>query len=1829
MDPSTNTKANVDRTSMDLESVDSQQLQNFFRNSLHWEDYFGSSVDLTRAILSIYDKFVSVNDNDSTDNQQPTESECTSDKGEGHTDRDQPATHKSNQRSSSPSHSPEIQTSSSFVAQQNGLTTFDGQQTVSSNTINPGSLPTICLPADNMLDDNATLDSRKRPLSISSMSSASSSSLPRHSCYKRLNMTDAEVLINGPSQGNNVPSIPLDNTDLESVVSTEDLIDSESIASSFDGTCRGYEEDRTSQTQDVSPGGGIKLFEPQQTVCEEEEESVMSSVSSASSSTPHHLASYTLQQQQQQDGSSSCRNSCSPSSSLYELLTDDSKPTPTDIDEDGGESGPSSLTHYVSYIQRVVTEIVETEQTYVKCLKEMKEGYLEYLDKCDEISKDQIKILFGNIVQIYSFSQKFLQELELCEGDPLKVAECFVKNKDKFVIYGHYCTNYPSALETLTKCMAHQNLADIFKQRQLVLGHNLPLGAYLLKPVQRVLKYHLLLQNILKHYDEEKEGFDVLCQALTHMTSMAQHINEMKRKHEHAVRIQEIQSQLLEYDGADLTTLGDLIIEGSLRICGTKTYRQVFLFEKAVLITKKKEEGMLSCKSFIECANLMLIESIPKEPLSFQVIPFDNPKSMQTLQARNMEQKMKWCQEIKHLILESYKGKIPEKVRHLVMELGRSKDEQCEKLECLNTFQLFDASNSENVDPGKRHQISGLDYLEKRGRVRRKSSNLIPDFNLLKPQKLRKGYRRSDPGFPRLTGTLINRRRGGPLYASPEPEAGPEVESEVCSESGYDIEKHKTESLPGKNSSSYKRALSFRNAISDNPQHIPDVNASSVSCSGSSCGSVQSTPARLHRPKNAPSETTSNEDSSSVTVPTKYASMPSLNNEKTPVNINMDPSGDASLSTQSLVPNGQSNSLNSGDNQQKKNNSSGKSEVQSKLSAPQSTKPKKSFKNVLPLLRQAKMAGLLPGITFKYYGSEPKTRRSSDPPVSYEDPWVRKSELHQSVSQNEVSSSQSLRRSQLESPNYKNMSRESLDWLVYLNRNQLPANKYITPIQSLMQTTSKERQTAYQEVPSYVTLPRGATSPTDIPKGLLHKSFTFCGKSAKPSFMRSYSTPPSKRVTPDKDEHPASSIAAIKESERMVEEMENYMRTEGESTTLAKFPTKLPEQSDIEAENSLPQNLSRQASQTSLLSNSSQSSYESNLGSTESLVSQIQSFPAKVAGWKANITKSPTPPVFTLPPPSAYKKKIETSASVPCSPLSKDDDSSSFLHYPCVSTTESLSTSLNSPVSGGSVSSPTLNASKNNIPFSFSCSSPPQITSTSSSPLPSPVRVNPLVSVHDFSQKSSSMPSSPFHLSSTWDNIETYPQYHSPAKSYNVSSSPNSTPERSVSTPLLLPTFSTPTKTSNCSVSNPALSKSCQMTHANEDLPLTELNNHITPDKTDLFSIPSDQLCHANSSPEIEETAVKNHGSFLELPPNKCQSSSHSMPSLTRIASKSTPSSPTMSSKVLTSNTLSPPRVSRSTDRRNSAPQNCHKEVKSALRIRHQSLKLDHNVSLSSLFEGVPSTSPSDELVWSPNNRNSHPLSVRCINHCISSSSDDVFHKKLTGSHENFGKCQHLDKSLCQKTNLQPSDSAFSIQSETTDNLHEDGDTNSNSRLSTSEGSFISVDSICEQQSAETELFRDSAIYCDMDIEPSPIVECPLPPKATIKEYVQYLEEKHKFAMQPKMSGAKKREPSQMIRQRLRSLQEHAHYKSNRRSYEEEVMEVSQISVREINRILTSGATSIDDSRCPYHSTASVPLIRNLGKCSHSLGSLDRLNCEPVNTKGWVKQVVTKFQTDH
>uniref|UniRef100_A0A8D2LYM6 Pleckstrin homology and RhoGEF domain containing G1 n=1 Tax=Varanus komodoensis TaxID=61221 RepID=A0A8D2LYM6_VARKO len=322
------------------------------------------------------------------------------------------------------------------------------------------------------------------------------------------------------------------------------------------------------------------------------------------------------------------------------------------------------------YVDRVVQEILETERTYVQDLKSIVKDYLDCITDQSKLSlgTEERSALFGNIKDIYHFNSELLQDLENCENDPVAIAECFVSKSEDFHIYTQYCTNYPRSVAVLTECMRNKSLAKFFRERQEALQHSLPLGSYLLKPVQRILKYHLLLHEIENHLDKDTEGYDVVLDAIDTMQRVAWHINDMKRKHEHAIRLQEIQSLLTNWKGPDLASYGELVLEGTFRIQRAKNERTLFLFDKLLLITKKREE-MFTYKAHILCGNLMLVEVIPKEPLSFSVFHYKNPKMQHTVQAKSQQEKRLWILHLKRLILENHPAKIPAKAKQAILEM--------------------------------------------------------------------------------------------------------------------------------------------------------------------------------------------------------------------------------------------------------------------------------------------------------------------------------------------------------------------------------------------------------------------------------------------------------------------------------------------------------------------------------------------------------------------------------------------------------------------------------------------------------------------------------------------------------------------------------------------------------------------------------------------------------------------------------------------------------------------------------------------------------------------------------------------------------------------------------------------------------------------------------------------------------------------------------------------------------------------------------------------------------------------------------------------------------
>ncbi|XP_068938477.1 LOW QUALITY PROTEIN: pleckstrin homology domain-containing family G member 3 [Petaurus breviceps papuanus] len=329
-------------------------------------------------------------------------------------------------------------------------------------------------------------------------------------------------------------------------------------------------------------------------------------------------------------------------------------------------SGPGH--HKLSYLGRVVREIVETERMYVQDLRSIVEDYLlKIIDTPGLLKPEQVSALFGNIENIYALNSQLLKDLDSCNNDPVAVANCFVERSQEFDIYTQYCNNYPNSVAALTECMRDKHQAKFFRDRQEVLQHSLPLGSFLLKPVQRILKYHLLLQEIAKHFDEEEDGFEMVEDAIDTMTCVAWYINDMKRKHEHAVRLQEIQSLLINWKGPDLTTYGELVLEATFRVHRVRNERTFFLFDKALFITKKRGDHFVY-KGHIPCSSLMLIEST-RDSLCFTVTHYKHSKQQYSIQAKSVEEKRAWTHHIKRLILENHHATIPQKAKEAILEM--------------------------------------------------------------------------------------------------------------------------------------------------------------------------------------------------------------------------------------------------------------------------------------------------------------------------------------------------------------------------------------------------------------------------------------------------------------------------------------------------------------------------------------------------------------------------------------------------------------------------------------------------------------------------------------------------------------------------------------------------------------------------------------------------------------------------------------------------------------------------------------------------------------------------------------------------------------------------------------------------------------------------------------------------------------------------------------------------------------------------------------------------------------------------------------------------------
>ncbi|XP_036024400.1 pleckstrin homology domain-containing family G member 2 [Onychomys torridus] len=328
-----------------------------------------------------------------------------------------------------------------------------------------------------------------------------------------------------------------------------------------------------------------------------------------------------------------------------------------------------------SRLERVAKEIVETERAYVRDLRSIVEDYLGPLmdGRALGLSTEQVGTLFANIEDIYEFSSELLEDLEGSHSAG-GIAECFVQRSEDFDIYTLYCMNYPSSLALLRELSLSPPATLWLQERQAQLRHSLPLESFLLKPVQRILKYHLLLQELGKHWAEGPDtgGREVVEEAIVSMTAVAWYINDMKRKQEHAARLQEVQRRLGGWTGPELSAFGELVLEGTFRGGGgggprlRGGERLLFLFSRMLLVAKRRGPEY-TYKGHIFCCNLSVSET-PRDPLGFKVSDLTIPKHRHLFQAKNQEEKRLWIHCLQRLFFENHPASIPAKAKQVLLE---------------------------------------------------------------------------------------------------------------------------------------------------------------------------------------------------------------------------------------------------------------------------------------------------------------------------------------------------------------------------------------------------------------------------------------------------------------------------------------------------------------------------------------------------------------------------------------------------------------------------------------------------------------------------------------------------------------------------------------------------------------------------------------------------------------------------------------------------------------------------------------------------------------------------------------------------------------------------------------------------------------------------------------------------------------------------------------------------------------------------------------------------------------------------------------------------------
>eukprot|EP01080_Neovahlkampfia_damariscottae_P005848 gene5848-9671_t len=221
----------------------------------------------------------------------------------------------------------------------------------------------------------------------------------------------------------------------------------------------------------------------------------------------------------------------------------------------------------------IIKEIISTEESYVKSL-EKTEAVMKYQKV---FNQKQAGIIFSNVTTILPFNRLLLQNLKNVFGykdmnstpekdvkkkginfgkkkheEPKKqdkkmtVGETFTKFTPFLKLYTIYINNFDDAQKELKRLKTEdKNVEQFIKTVKKNEGEDL--GSLLIKPIQRVPRYKLLLDDLLRTTPRGHFDYALLQKSIVLIGDVASHLNEQKRQKDSQKTLKQIQKKFTNF----------------------------------------------------------------------------------------------------------------------------------------------------------------------------------------------------------------------------------------------------------------------------------------------------------------------------------------------------------------------------------------------------------------------------------------------------------------------------------------------------------------------------------------------------------------------------------------------------------------------------------------------------------------------------------------------------------------------------------------------------------------------------------------------------------------------------------------------------------------------------------------------------------------------------------------------------------------------------------------------------------------------------------------------------------------------------------------------------------------------------------------------------------------------------------------------------------------------------------------------------------------------------------------------------------------------------------